>query len=106
MIPEYTSGEQIWDYLYSDDAAEVFYLLGKKGIDQKIYVLGSGKARPLKEYIRAIRNVVAPDSDLKFGVIPHVENQTMYLCADTSESEKDIGGGGRQQQNLARELKR
>ncbi len=30
MIPEYTSGEQIWDYLYSDDAAEVFYLLGKR----------------------------------------------------------------------------
>lgn len=91
MIPEYTNGEQIWDYLYSDDAAEALYLLGEKGIDKKIYVLGSGKARPLKEYIRAIRNVVAPDSDLKFGVIPYVENQTMYLCADTSELEKDVG---------------
>ena len=46
-VPEFTKGEQLWDYLYSGDAANAFRLLGEKGCDGKVYVLGSGKARPL-----------------------------------------------------------
>lgn len=89
--PQLTRGGQIWDYLYSDDAARALYLLGEKGIDRKTYVLGSGKAKPLKEYIQIIRDIVAPDINLGFGTIPYGKNQTMYLCADTSDLEKDTG---------------
>ena len=91
MVPEFTKGEQMWDYLYSDDAAEALYLLGEKGNDQKIYVLGSGTAKPLKEYIQKIRDIIAPDRKLNFGAVPYGKNQVMYLCADTSELEKDTG---------------
>lgn len=91
MEPAFTKGDQIWDYLYSEDAAEALCLMGEKGIDRKIYVLGSGNARPLKEYIRAIRDIVAPGRELHFGAIPYGKNQVMYLCADTSELEKDTG---------------
>lgn len=90
-VPALTKGDQIWDYLYSDDAAEAFCLMGEKGIDKKIYVLGSGTARPLKEYIREVRDIIAPGSNLDFGVVPYGKNQVMYLCADTSELEKDTG---------------
>lgn len=91
ITPELTKGEQMWDYLYSDDAAQALCLLGEKGTDKKIYVLGSGTARPLREYIRKIRDIVAPDRELEFGAIPYGKNQVMYLCADTSELEKDTG---------------
>ena len=41
----------MWDYLYSKDAGKAFYLLGEKGINGKVYCIGGGEARPLKDYI-------------------------------------------------------
>ncbi len=90
-VPQFTKGEQMWDYLYSGDAAEAFRLLGNKGIDGKTYVLGSGQARPLAEYIETIRNVVSPDAEIALGAIPYAEKQVMYLCADVSDLQRDTG---------------
>lgn len=90
-IPKFTKGEQKWDYLYSGDAAEAFALLGEKGKDGKIYVLGSGKARPLSEYIEEIRSAAAPDGRAELGAIPYGDKQVMFLCADISELHKDTG---------------
>lgn len=91
LVPEFTKGEQMWDYLYSADAASAFRLLGDKGHDGKVYVLGSGQARPLAEYIQIIRDEVAPGSELKMGAVPYGEKQVMYLCADVEELKKDTG---------------
>lgn len=90
-IPQFTKGEQMWDYLYSGDAARAFRLVGEKGTDGKVYVLGSGQAIPLKEYIEIIRDIVYPDGELDFGAIPYGEKQVMYLCADIKDLKKDTG---------------
>ena len=90
-VPEFTKGEQMWDYLYSGDAAEAFYLLAEKGINGKTYVLGSGQAQPLKEYVEQIRDVISPGAILGIGNIPYGEKQIMYLCADISEVVHDTG---------------
>lgn len=90
-IPELTKGEQLWDYLYSKDAAGALRLLGEKGRDGKVYVLGSGSARPLAEYIKIIRDIVAPKQDIALGAIPYVEKQVMYLCADIEDLKRDTG---------------
>ena len=89
--PSFTKGEQMWDYLYSKDAARALYLVGEKGIHGKIYCLGGGQARQLREYIEDIRNVINPKMELGFGEIPYAPNQVMYLCADISELTKDTG---------------
>jgi nucleoside-diphosphate-sugar epimerase len=89
--PQFTKGEQMWDYLFSGDAAKAFYLLGCKGIDGKTYVLGSGKAKPLSAYMKEIRDIVAPYAKLDIGAIPYAEKQIMHLQADISEINKDIG---------------
>ena len=91
IIPGFTKGEQIWDYLYSKDAAKALYLLAQKGRSGKVYVLGSGRSRPLKEFVREIRDVVAPGAELAFGVVAYGKNQVMYLCADPSDLENDVG---------------
>lgn len=88
-IPKFTKGEQMWDYLYSKDAAKAFYLLGKDGKDGKVYPLGSGNARPLADYINDIRDVVSKNAKIDLGAIPYDENQVMYLCADISELTRD-----------------
>lgn len=87
---KFTKAEQMWDYLFSSEAANAFYLLGDRGVDQKTYVLGSGKVRPLKEYIMAIRDIVAPRRNILLGDIPYSDKQVMYLCADTGELEQDV----------------
>ena len=89
--PSFTKGEQMWDYLYSKDAGRALYLVGEKGIHGKIYCLGSGCVKPLKEYIEDIRNNIEPKKELKFGEIAYGANQVMYLCADIRELAQDTG---------------
>lgn len=90
ITPQFTKGEQLWDYLNSEDAASALRLLGERGVSGKVYVLGSGRARPLAEYIKDIRDCIAPHAKLQFGAIPYSENQVMHLQADISELKKDL----------------
>ncbi|MBQ7943987.1 MAG: NAD(P)-dependent oxidoreductase [Lachnospiraceae bacterium] len=90
-VPACTKGEQIWDYLYSKDAARALYLLGDKGGHGKTYCIGSGDAESLADYIRVIRDIVNPDMEIGFGEIPYSEKQVMHLCADIEELRQDTG---------------
>lgn len=100
----FTPGEQMWDYLYSKDAAAVFYALGTQGADGAVYCVGSGQARELKSYIKDIYRVVKEyrgesvtedDSELErklgIGLLPYGEKQVMQLCADTTLLEQHTG---------------
>ena len=89
--PSCTKGEQVWDYLYSKDAARALYLLGKNGKSQKTYCIGSGRSRPLVQYMEILRDAVCPQCELGLGDIPYEQKQVMYLCADISELKKDTG---------------
>ena len=89
--PSLTGGEQIWDFLYADDAANALYKLAMQGRSGSVYPLGSGKAGPLCKYIEAIRDTIAPNLPLGFGEIPYGEKQVMHLEADISTLKKDTG---------------
>lgn len=93
--PMMTKGEQQWDYLYAKDAGLALYLLGAKGTSGKIYCLGSGEKRQLREYITIIRDQIAQlyhtELQLGLGEKPYADKQVMYLCADITELEKDTG---------------
>lgn len=90
-VPSCTKGEQMWDFLYSKDAALAMRLLGEKGIDGKIYCIGSGQARPLKEYINIMGESIDSTIQIGFGDIPYSPNQVMYLCADIEDLKADTG---------------
>lgn len=87
----FTKGEQQWDYLYSGDAAEAFYLIGLYGKGDSIYCLGSGKTKKLLEYINIIKEQINPNAKLGIGDIPYNKNQVMNLCADISRLNQDTG---------------
>jgi nucleoside-diphosphate-sugar epimerase len=89
--PELTKCEQVWDYLYCDDAARAFLMAADHGSDGKVYTLGSGKPRILSEYVNAIKDIVNPNATLQFGKRDYYPHQAMYLCADISDLKKDIG---------------
>lgn len=89
--PALTAGEQMWDFLYADDVADAFFALAKHGRDGGIYPIGSGVARPLREYIEIIRDEIDPKLALGFGDVPYSDKQVMYLCADISALTRDTG---------------
>lgn len=88
---EFSKGEQIWDFVYMDDIANALYLIAKKGRDQAIYPIGSGKARPLQEYIRILCEKLGKPEDMELGKIPYSESQIMHLEADISKLQEDTG---------------
>lgn len=89
--PQYTKGEQIWDYIYSKDAARAFRLVAEKGKHGEIYCLGTGKTRKLKEYILAIRDAIDPALEVGLGEMDYYPNQVMHLEADISNLTRDTG---------------
>lgn len=89
--PQYTPGEQVWDYIYSKDAARAFRLVAEKGRDGAIYCFGTGKTRKLRDYICAIRDAIDPSLEIGIGEIPYYPNQVMHLEADISNLTADTG---------------
>lgn len=91
ITPALTKGEQVWDYIYSADVAEALIRLGKSEISGKTYCIGSGTPDLLRNYIYKIRDAINPQLELGLGEVPYSSEQNMYLCADISELEQDIG---------------
>lgn len=89
--PALTKGEQIWDFLYASDAGEALYRISRYGRDGMVYPVGSGLARPLKEYVVEMRDAIDPSLPLGFGQIPYKENEVMFLQADTTALREDTG---------------
>ena len=67
---EFTSGMQNYDFIYIDDVAEAFYLLGLKGKANKAYLIGSGDAKPLREFIKEMCEENSKDNPPLFGNVP------------------------------------
>lgn len=66
----FTSGEQMYDFMYITDTVKAIFAITEKGKSNTAYYLGSGKQRKLKEYIRMIRDTINPDIPLYFGAVP------------------------------------
>ena len=88
---EFSPCEQVWDYLYSGDAARAILLSGEKGVSGKVYVIGSGVGMPLRWYIERIAEFTGYTKEIGFGKRPYNEKQVMHMVADISELKKDTG---------------
>ena len=89
--PALTAGEQLWDYLYSEDVARAFWLAAEHGVSGSVYPVGSGKVMPLREYVEILRDCIDPALPLGFGEIPYSPLQVMHLQADISTLNADTG---------------
>ena len=87
----FTKGDQIWDYLYSEDCAQAFYLIGEKGRHGAAYTIGSGKSKRLSEYIRTIRDTINTELEIGLGEKEYYPNQVMKLQANIDMLTKDTG---------------
>ena len=65
-----SEGNQIYDFIHISDAARAFADIGERGAEYRTYVIGSGAAKPLREFLVELRDIVSPESDLGFGEMP------------------------------------
>ncbi len=78
----------MWDYIYSEDAASAILLTGQKGECGKVYLVGSGETRTLKEYVEKVAEITGYTKNIGFGKRPYNDKQVMFLQADLSEINK------------------
>ena len=88
---QYTKLEQMWDYVYIDDVISALLLIARKGIAGKVYQIGSGQARMLKEYIIMVKQSIDSEAILGIGKIPYKTERIDNSIVDIRELQKDTG---------------
>ena len=86
---QFTAGTQNYDFVYVTDVARAFYAVAQDGVPFKEYIIGSGNARPLKEFILEMQQALAPDAVPLFGDVPFTGTNLPLSAFDTSELERD-----------------
>jgi nucleoside-diphosphate-sugar epimerase len=81
---EMTLGEQLWDYLFVDDAAAALIALAQSRTAQGVFNLGSGKVVRIREVAEKVRTLAQSRGELKLGAVPYRPDQVMHLQADVS----------------------
>lgn len=84
ISPEVTKCEQIWDYIECNDAAKIIYKIALNGENGVTYPLGSGKGKPLKNYLEELKNKMNSNVEIKYGAKDYPIGQVMHLVADMS----------------------
>ena len=90
-IPKLTAGEQLWDYLYTNDAADGLYRMMISGRDGAVYTIGGGHSQPLRKFVEILRDAIDPEIPIDFGAVPYADNQIMFLKVDNSAITADTG---------------
>lgn len=75
-VPEYSSAEQYFDFLYIEDCVHALYMVGaEKNTERSVYI-GSGNQLKLKDYLLKIRDCVDKNADIGIGKRP--DDGTIY----------------------------
>jgi UDP-glucose 4-epimerase len=89
--PQFTAGTQNYDFVYIDDVARAFYLIGENGKPFHEYLIGSSTARQLKEFLLEMKMSIAPKLNFIFGDIPFTGTNLPIEKFDCTCTERDTG---------------
>lgn len=88
---QFTAATQNYDFVYITDVAKAFYFMGLLGKPFSRYLIGSSHAKPLKEFIIEMQQILAPKIDLQFGDIPFTGINLPLEVFSTENITKDTG---------------
>jgi UDP-glucose 4-epimerase len=89
-MPEITKCEQIWDYLFVDDAAEAFYLQSIK-LTKGLFNLCSGTKITLRSVVEQIQLILKNKLLIEYGKLSYHKNQIMHLAGKNSKLINETG---------------
>jgi UDP-glucose 4-epimerase len=93
--PRLTAGEQTWDYLYVEDAAEAIYRVAAAAEARGVFNLGSGRSATVRSVVERVRDLIDPAAELSFGEEPYAPGQLMRLETSTERLRRATGWGPR-----------
>lgn len=85
----FTSGEQLYDFIYITDVAKAFIAIAEKGRAYGNYYIGNRTQRKLKDYLIDIKNCIDKNIELGFGEIPFYGASLDYTEFDTNALYED-----------------
>lgn len=88
---QFTAGTQNYDFVYVSDVANAFYLVAEKGKPFCEYMIGSGDAKPLREFILEMTTALDPTNPPIFGDVPFTGTNMPLSTFDISDIQKDTG---------------
>lgn len=88
--PELTKCEQLWDYVYIDDAARGILSVAYEKAPG-IFNVGSGLAVPLKTIVEIIKDSVNPRIQPVYGAVDYRPDQVMHLQANIDKIKRATG---------------
>lgn len=80
-----TLGDQMYDFIYAEDAAKAIVIAGKKGEKNNSYYIGNEVQRPLKEYIKDMHRILNSGSKLGFGEVEFRGAKLDYSILDVTK---------------------
>lgn len=91
-MPQLTACENMWNFMYITDCARSLRILGEHEEAEGIYHVASEDTRPLKEFVKEIRDIVAPGMELAFGRKESKPERTAWLEPDVRKL-RDLATG-------------
>ena len=88
---QFTSAIQNYDFVYVTDVAKAIYLVAEKGVPFCEYMIGSGNARTLREFILEMVAACGPDSKPLFGDVPFTGTNMPLSTFGIDAIRKDCG---------------
>ena len=88
---EFSSGTQRYDFIHIEDAVKAMIAVAERGKAFHSYMLGSGKAAPLRSFIETIGRETAPERELCFGSVPYTGVQLEDSVFSIETLTKDTG---------------
>jgi UDP-glucose 4-epimerase len=89
--PSLTAGEQLWDYLYVEDAAEAIYRTATALTTDGVYILGSGRSATVRQITECLRDMIDPGLPLGFGEVPYGPDMVRSLRGSITKLQQATG---------------
>ena len=86
-VPQLSPCENMWNFMYITDCVKTLRLLGECADTEGIYHVASSDTRLLKEFVKQIRDIVAPEMELAFGAKTSDPARTVWLEPDVEKIE-------------------
>lgn len=90
VSPEFGKLNQMWDFVYVEDAVKAIRLVAEKGIDKKIYSVGSNVYMPLNKYVEKIFDIMKKKVE-GIGKNNQYTEQSNSSCINNFDLTKDTG---------------
>lgn len=85
-----TEGIHLYDWNYIEDTIAGLVAAGEKGKVDSLYYIGSNECRPLKDIVAEVRDILAPEVEIRLGTY-HEDFHVDYSSVDVTRLYRDTG---------------